>query len=152
MPEWEVRDAVFDAATDVVVKAVSYEGEDSLPWLLAFSSEEKFLNYVFTACKWRALDHAKKYHRRRESRASLGVEIVANPPASPEEATLEKELYALLNNEEPGLTDTERLSIQRRLEGYNLAEIAEQLGVSTTTAQRLVKSAQMKLAEFLGKQ
>jgi RNA polymerase sigma-70 factor (ECF subfamily) len=66
---------------------------------------------------------------------------------SPEQAVLEKERFRILRKAIALLTETERQCLLLRAGGLRYREIAEVLGISTSTVGDTVERATRKLAE-----
>ena len=113
----------------------------------AGGSQENIRNWLFRVAHNAARDHQKSYQRRHNAPLDTEVEALMVDETTPERAVLEKEKFRRLRSAVHLLTDAERECLLLRAEGLRYREIAEILGMATSTVGDTVERAIKKLAE-----
>jgi RNA polymerase sigma-70 factor (ECF subfamily) len=113
----------------------------------AGGSQENMRSWLFRVAHNAARDRQKSYQRRHSAPLDTEVEALMVDETTPEQAVLEKEKFRRLRSAVRGLTDAERECLLLRAEGLRYREVAEILGMATSTVGDTVERAIKKLAE-----
>jgi RNA polymerase sigma-70 factor (ECF subfamily) len=131
-----------DEAQDVVQDAFL-----SLHRLLASGgSQENLRAWLFRVAHNQARNRQKSYGRRFSAPLEAGSGALVDA-ASPEQVVLDKEKFQRLGTAIRSLSEGERECLLLRAEGLRYREIAEVLGIATSTVADTVDRAIRKLAE-----
>jgi RNA polymerase sigma-70 factor (ECF subfamily) len=114
--------------------------------LSAGGRQDNIRSWVFRVAHNAARNRQNRYERRFAGPLEGGLERAMDKP-SPEQAVLEKERFRILRKAIALLTETERQCLLLRAGGLRYREIAEVLGISTSTVGDTVERATRKLAE-----
>jgi RNA polymerase sigma-70 factor (ECF subfamily) len=115
--------------------------------LAAGGSQENICSWLFRVAHNTARDRQKSYQRRHSAPLDAEVEASMVDEATPEQAVLEKEKFRRLRSAVRLLTDPERECLLLRAGGLRYREIAEILGMATSTVGDTVERAIKKLTE-----
>lgn len=114
--------------------------------LASGGSKENIRSWLFRVAHNAARNRQNRYERRFGAPLEDGAEFGVDE-ATPERAVLEKEKFRTLRKAIRLLTESERECLLLRAGGLRYREIAEVLGVSTSTVGDTVDRAIRKLAE-----
>jgi len=109
-------------------------------------AQDNIRGWLFRVAHNQARNRQASYHRRFGERLEDGVEFEARQ-ASPEQSLLERERLRRLSLAMRELGESERECLLLRAEGLRYREIAEVLGMATSTVADAVERAIRKLAE-----
>ena len=112
----------------------------------AGGEEDNIRGWLFRVAHNLARNRQASYHRRFAEPLHTELEILAQQ-ATPEQAMLEKEKYRRLFSAIRELAGSERECLLLRASGLRYREIAEVLGMATSTVADSVERAVRKLAE-----
>jgi RNA polymerase sigma-70 factor (ECF subfamily) len=115
--------------------------------LAAGGSQENICSWLFRVAHNAARDRQNSYQRRHSAPLDAEVEASMVDEATPEQAVLEKEKFRRLRSAVRLLTDPERECLLLRAGGLRYREIAEILGMATSTVGDTVERAIKKLTE-----
>lgn len=133
-------DLAADLTQDTFLSYFKNYGEEDL-------SEEKSIMLLYTIARNRSINYAKKFSTKRENSGFMEEFHSTRPGFEKklEYQDLEHQLYQCLDD----LEEEERIAILLRfIEGKNLTEISHSLGISVSTASRLVVKATTKLLKI----
>jgi RNA polymerase sigma-70 factor, ECF subfamily len=131
-----------DEAQDVVQDAfVSLQRH-----LAANGSQESIKSWLYRVAHNQARNRQKSYARRFAAPLDAGVEAIPDRD-TPERKVLAKEKFERLEKAMRSLSDTERECLLLRSSGLRYREIAQVLGIATSTVGDTVDRAIKKLAE-----
>jgi RNA polymerase sigma-70 factor (ECF subfamily) len=108
--------------------------------------QENIRSWLFRVAHNQARNRQKTYERRFGAPLDAGVERVSDA-STPEQMVLKKEKFRRLDRAIQLLTECERECLLLRAEGLRYREIAEVLGMATSTVGEAVDRAVRKLAE-----
>lgn len=114
--------------------------------LAAGGSQENIRSWLFRVAHNRARNSQHSYDRRFGAPLDPGIDSIADE-ATPEQVVLEKEKFRRLGEAIRLLTGTERECLLLRAGGLRYREIAEVLGIPTSTVGDIVDRAIKKLVE-----
>ena len=114
--------------------------------LAAGGSQENIRSRLFRVAHNRARNSQHSYDRRFGAPLDPGIDSIADE-ATPEQVVLEKEKFRRLGEAIRLLTGTERECLLLRAGGLRYREIAEVLGIPTSTVGDIVDRAIKKLVE-----
>ncbi|HUL33742.1 MAG TPA: RNA polymerase sigma factor [Candidatus Eisenbacteria bacterium] len=134
LSEDEAQDVVHDAFLRLQRHLASGGAQDNLR------------GWLFRVAHNAARNRQSSYHRRFAEPLDPGADFLANQ-ASPEQAVLEKERLRRLAAALRELSSSERECLLLRSEGLRYREIAEVLGMATSSVADIVDRAIRKLAE-----
>jgi len=109
-------------------------------------AEDNIRGWLFRVAHNLARNRQASYHRRFAEPLDAELEILAQQ-ATPEQAVLEKEKFQRLLSAIRGLAGSERECLLLRAGGLRYREIADVLGMATSTVADTVERAVRKLAE-----
>ena len=109
-------------------------------------AEDNIRGWLFRVAHNLARNRQSSYHQRFAEPLDAELQILARQ-ATPEQAVLKKEKYRLLVLAIRGLTNSERECLLLRASGLRYREIAEVLGMATSTVADTVDRTVRKLAE-----
>jgi RNA polymerase sigma-70 factor (ECF subfamily) len=109
-------------------------------------SQDNIRSWLFRVAHNRARNHQASYHRRFADPLDPAASLLLDE-ATPERALLEKEKSERLSAAIWSLPDSERECLLLRANGLRYREIAEVLGIATSTVADTVDRAVKKLAE-----
>lgn len=130
----EAQDVVHDAFLSLQRHVASGGAQDNIR------------GWLFRVAHNAARNRQSSYHRRFAEPLDDGVEILAKQ-ASPEQTVLEKERFRRLATAIRDLSPPERECLFLRSEGLRYREIAEAVGMATSSVADIVDRAIRKLAE-----
>src|SRR5580692_4515161 len=106
--------------------------------LSAGGSQENMRGWLFRVAHNQARNRQASYHRRFSAPLSEGAERALDE-LTPERVLLEKEKFQRLGSAIPSLTDAERECLLLRASGLRYREIADVLGIATSTVADTVE-------------
>ena len=109
-------------------------------------AQDNLRGWLFRVAHNQARNRQASYHRRFGEPLADGAEFQARQ-ASPEQSLLERERFRRLSLAMRELGESERNCLLLRAEGLRYREIAEVLGMATSTVADTVERAIRKLAE-----
>jgi RNA polymerase sigma-70 factor (ECF subfamily) len=109
-------------------------------------AEENIRGWLFRVAHNQARNRQKTYERRFAERLEPGIERISNA-STPEQVVLKKEKFRRLEKAIRLLSECERECLLLRAEGLRYREIADVLGIATSTVGEAVDRAVRKLAE-----
>jgi RNA polymerase sigma-70 factor, ECF subfamily len=115
--------------------------------LAGAGSQQNIRSWLFRVAHNAARNRQNSYQRRHSAPLDSEVEASMVDEATPEEAVLEKEKFCRLRSAVRLLTDAERECLLLRAGGLRYREIADILGMATSTVGDTVERAIKKLAE-----
>jgi len=115
--------------------------------LASAGAEDNIRGWLFRVAHNLARNRQVSYHRRFAEPLDARLEALAEQ-ATPEQAVLEKEKYRRLLSAVRKLSESERECLLLRAGGLRYREIAEVLGMATSTVADTVERAVRKLAEM----
>ena len=114
--------------------------------LASGGSQENIRSWLFRVAHNGARNRQHSYYRRFGKPLDPQLDSIADE-ATPEQVVLEKEKFRLLGKAIQLLTESERECVLLRAGGLRYREIAEVLGIPTSTVSDTVDRAIKKLAE-----
>jgi len=109
-------------------------------------SQENTRGWLFRVAHNQARNRQKTYERRFSTPLDQGANRMAHQ-ATPEQVVLKKEKFRRLSGAIQSLTECERECLLLRAGGLRYREIADVLGIATSTVAETVDRAVKKLAE-----
>jgi RNA polymerase sigma-70 factor (ECF subfamily) len=109
-------------------------------------SEENIRSWLFRVAHNQARNRQKTYERRFAEPLDQGINRIADA-STPEQVVLKKEKFRRLESAIRLLSECERECLLLRAEGLRYREIADVLGMATSTVGEAVDRAIRKLAE-----
>jgi RNA polymerase sigma-70 factor (ECF subfamily) len=109
-------------------------------------AKENIRGWIFRVAHNQARNRQKTYERRFAAPLDQGIHQIPHD-ATPEKAVLKKEKFRQLELALQSLTESERECLLLRAEGLRYREIADVLGMPTSTVGETVDRAIKKLAE-----
>jgi RNA polymerase sigma-70 factor, ECF subfamily len=109
---------------------------------------ENLRAWAFTAARNQALSARSSKAWRTASDAEIDERIAAEAP-SPEQTVLDREKFRRLRQAVGHLSEQQRHCLHLRTKGFRYREIAEIIGVSTSTVSDAIQSAVKRLRKVL---